>query len=63
MLSPDFWKILDQRLVVYAHFLEERTREGRDTAENQNKTDRQIYEAKLDRFIQLMTVFEKLYNH
>ncbi len=63
MLSPDFWKLLDQRLAVYAQFLEERTKKNNIQSKNQNKTERQLYEDRLDRLIQLKTVFDKLYNY
>ncbi len=60
MLDPEFWSLLDQRLAVYAQYVRENGKKVKKSPKNQFKTDRQLYEDKLDHFLQLMNVYDRL---
>jgi hypothetical protein len=61
MFNPDFWRLLDLRVTVYAEFLKQSANEDKYSHENQDKTERQQYEDKLDRLIDIKTFYDKFY--
>ncbi len=61
MFNPDFWKNLDNRLKVYNQMLEKKSKEERTSTKNQNKSEKQLYEDKLDRFIILKNFYDDFY--
>jgi hypothetical protein len=62
MLDTEFWKLLDQRLVVYAQFVEENSKKVYPSPTTYSKTEPQLYEEKLDKFLYMMSVFGRLYS-
>jgi hypothetical protein len=61
MLDPDFWKNLDNRLMVYSQMLKEISKEESPSIKNQYKSERQQYEDKLTRFFQMKRFYDSFY--
>ena len=61
MFHPDFWRLLDLRVAVYAEFVSESTNEEKNSPNNQDKTERQQYEVRLDQLIHIKNFYHKFY--
>jgi hypothetical protein len=63
MFDPEFWKFLDQRLTAYSQLVKENVKKVKSTPNNRYRSERQEYEQKLNNFLYLMSVFDKIYQN
>jgi len=61
MFDPDFWKYLDNRLTIYKQLLHKVAKKDWSFSKNQYKSERQLYEDKLNEFIKISIIYDNFY--